>query len=282
MPIKRRMFLTGGMLAVLMPPAFAQTQDVIADLEKTYGGRLGVSILDIPTGRRIAHRANERFALCSTFKVLAAAMILTKVDRGEDALDRRIVYTPDDVVTYSPETAKHVSGGMSLGDICQAALTLSDNTAGNLMLRSVGGPLQLTQFARALGDPVTRLDRVETGLNEATPGDPRDTTTPAAMADNLQRILLGDLLSAGARDQMTRWMVANKTGDQRLRAGLPSDWRVADKTGAGDYAATNDVAVIWPPDRGPRIVTVYFAESPAPVERRNAVIATIGRLAAQI
>jgi beta-lactamase class A len=219
--------------------------------------------------------------MCSTFKVLAAARVLTRVDHGEESLHRRIVYSKEHVVTYSPETEKHAGEeGMTLGEICKAALTLSDNTAGNLMLESFGGPPEVTRFARTLGDDVTQLDRMETALNEAKTGDPRDTTTPAAMLGNLQKIVLGDALSAKSRDQMTAWMTANKTGDKRLRAGLPKDWRVGDKTGAGDNATTNDIAVIWPPGRGPLVVTVYFAESPAPTDARNAVIAEVGRLVA--
>ena len=274
--------------ALASPKAFAQTNidDIktgLADLEKDHGGRLGVCVLDVATGRRIEHRADERFAMCSTFKVLAAGLILTRVDRKEESLDRRIVFSKENVVTYSPETEKHVGGdGMTLGEICKAALTLSDNTAANLMLESVGGPAQVTQFARTLGDEMTRLDRIETGLNEAKPGDPRDTTTPAAMADNLRKIVLGDLLSAPSRDQMIDWMVANKTGDKRLRLGLPKDWRVGDKTGSGEHAQTNDIAVVWPPGRGPIVVTVYFAESAASDEARNTVIAEVGRLAAKI
>jgi beta-lactamase class A len=280
--ITRRLAGLGGLAMALAPRAFAQGPDAIAALERAHGGRLGVCILDVPSGRRLTYRADERFAMCSTFKVLAAAMILTRVDQGADSLDRRIVYTEDDVVTYSPKTAKHAGAGMALGDICQAALTLSDNTAGNLMVQSIGGPSALTAFARALGDKVTRLDRVETALNEAMPGDARDTTTPGAMADDLRRILLGNVLSAASRDQMTRWMMANTTGALRLRAGVPGGWRVADKTGAGDHAATNDIAVIWPPDGGPRIVTVYYAESATAVDDRNAVIAEVGRVAVGI
>ncbi len=277
-----------GIPAALSLTAQAQTQadeiqTGIADLEKDHGGRLGVCALDVATGRRIGHRADERFAMCSTFKVLAAALVLTRVDRAEESLDRRIVYPKDRVVAYSPETENHAGeGGMTLGEICKAALTLSDNTAGNLMLESFGGPAPLTQFARSLGDGVTRLDRIETGLNEATPGDPRDTTTPVAMLDNLRRIVLGDALSARSRDQMTNWMLANKTGDRRLRAGIPGNWRVADKTGGGGHAQTNDIAVIWPPGRGPILVTVYFAESPAADDVRNTVLAEVGRLAVRI
>ncbi len=254
----------------------------LADLEKRNGGRLGVCVIDVGTGRRIEHRADERFAMCSTFKVLAATLVLARVARGDERLDRRIVYSKERVVAYSPETEKHAGEeGMTMGEICEAGLTLSDNTAANLILESFGGPAALTRFARAIGDGVTRLDRIETALNEATPGDPRDTTTPAAMADDLRKALLGDILSASSRDQLAKWMTANKTGDKRLRAGAPKGWRVGDKTGSGDHAATNDIAIIWPPDRQPIIAAVYFAESPAPVEARNAVFADVARLVAR-
>jgi beta-lactamase class A len=288
--ISRRKFLTRSLLAapgVASLPALAHAEagsrQRLAEIEKAHGGRLGVTILDVTRGRRIGHRADERFALCSTFKVLAAALVLTRVDRGEEHLDRRITYTKEQLVTYSPETAKHAGAdGMTLGEICRAGLTLSDNTAGNLMLESFGGPPALTQFARSLGDRVTRLDRSETALNEAAPGDVRDTTTPAAMAENLRQLLLGKLLSPASRAQLADWMVANKTGDKRLRAGIPKDWRIANKTGGGGHATTNDIAVIWPFARGPLVVAVYFAESPASDEARNTVIAEVGRLAAGV
>ena len=221
--------------------------------------------------------------MSSTYKLLAAAFVLARVDRGDDSLDRRIAYSKDTLVAYSPIMEKHVDdGGMTLGEICEAAVTLSDNAAGNLILESLGGPAQFTQFARALGDGLTRLDRVETALNEAKPGDPRDTTTPAAMANNLNRLVLGDALSARSRDQLSAWMVANKTGDKRLRAGIPREWRVGDKTGSGGHAQTNDIAVIWPPDRGPIVVTAYYAESPEPDDVRNKVLAEVGRLAVSL
>ncbi len=287
--ISRRRLLLHGLLAIPAIASFKAAaradvgdwQSAIADLEDQHGGRLGVCVLDSATGRRTAHRGDERFAMCSTFKVLAAALVLTRVDRGEESLDRQIVYSRDKVVAYSPETEKHVGeDGMRLGEICKAALTLSDNTAGNLMLESFGGPPELTLFARGLGDGVTRLDRSETALNEAKPGDPRDTTTPAAMAETLRRIVLGEALSAPSRDQMTAWLAANKTGDKRLRAGLPKDWRVADKTGGGGNGQTNDIAVLWPPGRAPIVVAVYYAESPASDDARNAVVAEVGRLTA--
>ncbi len=287
--ISRRGLLIPGLLAVpavMAQTTLAQTADnnirtSLAGLEKDHGGRLGVCMLDVSSGRRIDRRGDERFAMCSTFKVLAAALILSRVDQKQESLDRRIFYSAQQVVTYSPETSKHADGdGMTLGEICKAGLTLSDNTAANLMLETFGGPPALTQFARAIGDTVTRLDRMETALNEATPGDPRDTTTPSAMAGNLQRIILGDVLSPQSRDQMIQWMTTNKTGDARLRAGLPGDWRIGDRTGSGAHAATNDIAVIWPKGRGPVIVTVYYAESSASDNQRNEVLAAVGRLIA--
>lgn len=216
-------------------------------------------------------------------QLIAAAHVLARVDRGEERLDRRIVYAANDLVTYSPETSRHVGGdGMALSDICAAAITLSDNTAGNLMLASFGGPPGLTRFFRSLGDPVSRLDRKETTLNEATPGDPRDTTTPAAMAQNLQRLLLGDVLTPASRAQLLAWLRANTTGGKRLRAGLPADWRVGDKTGTGDHGAANVVALIEPPGRAPLVVSGYYAESEASDEARNVVWADVGRLVARL
>jgi beta-lactamase class A len=236
-------------------------------------------VLDVATGRRVEHRGDERFAMCSTHKFLAAAFVLQRVDHGEDSLERRIPYAKDNLVTYSPITEKHVGDGMALGALCEAALTLSDNTAANLILETLGGPAGFTSRARALGDDVTRLDRIETALNEAKIGDPRDTTTPAAMAENVRKLVLGEALSAPSREKLANWVIANKTGDKRLRAGIPKGWRVGDKTGTGGAGATNDIAVVWPPDRGPLVVTAYYAESAAPDDEREQVLAEVGRLA---
>jgi beta-lactamase class A len=283
----RRTALASALLAgaaLLSPPAVADAAAAearLADLERTNGGRLGVAILDLATGRRIGRRADERFAMCSTFKLLAASLVLTRVDRGEEHLDRLIPFAKEDVVSYSPVTEKYAGkGGMSVAQICEAALTLSDNTAGNLMLASFGGPRALTAYARSLGDGMTRLDRIETDLNEATPGDPRDTTTPAATLETMRKIMLGDALSEISRAQLIAWLVANKTGGKRLRAGFPKDWRIGDKTGTSGNGATNDLAIIWPPARPPIIVAAYLAESPAPADQREAVLAEVGRIVA--
>jgi beta-lactamase class A len=286
--ISRRELLTIPLLAgpaLLSRPAAADDrngvfQRGVAALERRHGGRLGVAVLDTAGTKPIAHRGDGRFALCSTFKCLAAAFVLARVDREEESLTRRVVYPRDYLVPYSPITEKHVGeGGLTVGEICAAAVTLSDNTAGNLMLDSFGGPAGLTAYMRSLGDNVTRLGRREPTLNEAAPGDPRDTTTPVAMLELLRETVLGTALSASSREQLTAWLVANKTGDKRLRAGVPKGWRVGDKTGSGRNNATNDVAVIWPPGRAPIIVTAYYLEAHASEDERNAVLSEVGRLA---
>jgi beta-lactamase class A len=179
-------------------------------------------------------------------------------------------------------TERHVDAGMTVRELCDAAITLSDNTAANLLLASAGGPAGLTAFARSIGDTRTRLDRWETELNEAAPGDPRDTTTPAAMLHSMREVLLGDVLADGSRAQLVDWLVATRTGDRRLRAGLPDGWRVGDKTGTSGNGIANDVGIAWPPGRGPLLVTAYYDGRPATPEQRDAVIADVGRVVASL
>ncbi len=218
--------------------------------------------------------------MCSTSKFPTAAFVMARVDHKQESLGRRIVYSKDYLVPYSPVTEKHVGGdGLTVGEICGAALTLSDNTAENLLLDTFGGPAALTAYLRSLGDRVTRLDRREPELNTAIPGDPRDTTTPIAMLEILHKIILGTALSASSREQLTAWIVASKTGDKRLRAGMPKGWRVGDKTGSGPNNVTNDIAVAWPPARAPIIVTAYYAGARASDDERNAILAEVGQLA---
>jgi beta-lactamase class A len=247
-------------------------------LEAESGGRLGVAVLDTLTGARIGHHADQPFPMCSTFKLLAVGAILRRVDVHEEELDRRIVFAKTDLVSYSPVTEHHLGGdGMSLAELCEAAMTRSDNTAANLLVASIGGPAKVTAFARTLGDPVTRLDRVEPDLNIGEPGNPRDTTTPEAMASNLRKLVLGEVLSSASRDQLTAWIIGNKTGDARLRAGLPAGWRVGDKTGSGTHGTANDVAVIWPAERAPIIVSVYLTGASGSTDQQNATIAAVAR-----
>lgn len=282
-PLTRRSALIGTALlpAALVPVADSFAADVgvrLKELERTSGGRLGVAALDTGNGKRIEHRAAERFPMCSTFKWLAAAAVLSRVDRGQERLDRRISFSSADLLEYAPVTRARVAdGAMTLGELCDAAVTLSDNTAANLMLATFGGPQGLTAYLRSIGDSMTRLDRNEPTLNEAKPGDVRDTTTPAAMVGDLQRLLLGDALAKPSREQLIDWLVACKTGAARVRAGVPAGWRVGDKTGTGDRGTTNDVAIVWPSGRAPLLVAVYLTETSADADRRNEVIANVAR-----
>ena len=289
--LSRRSCLIGGLtVAAALPglPAEAQDRekaiiDRIADLERQRGGRLGVAILDMATTQTIAYRAKERFPLCSTYKLIAAAFALSRVDRSEERLDRRISYDRSALVPYSPVTQKHADlEGMTVGELCDAAVTLSDNTAGNLLFDSFGGPAALTGYLRSLGDNVTRFDRYEPSLNTALSDDPRDTTTPNAMAELVRKFLFLPTLSPSSRDLLTAWIVGCKTGATRLRGGVPAGWRAGDKTGAGENNSTNDVAVFWPPARSPMIVAAYYTGSATTSDERNAVLLEVGRLAATI
>jgi beta-lactamase class A len=234
--------------------------------------------LDAGSGARAEYRGSERFPMCSTFKFLLAAAVLQRVDTGRSTLGDLISVPAGPLLPNSPITELHAGGTLSAGALCEAALTRSDNTAANLLLDVVGGPSGLTAFARSIGDDVTRLDRTEVALNEAAANDPRDTTSPRAMAADLKSVLLGDVLSSSSRNQLTRWMEANVTGLDRLRATLPKGWRAADKTGSNGEHTTNDVAVIWPVARPPAIVAAYITQCRGHESKRAAMLAEIGRL----
>ncbi len=249
-----------------------------ADIEASVGGRLGVAVLDTASGELAGHRLDERFPMCSTFKFLAVALVLARVDAGQERLDRRIVVAREAVLKWAPVTGKRVGGdGMTVAELCEAAITVSDNTAANLLLASAGGPAGVTAFARRIGDGVTRLDRIEPELNDAIPGNPRDTSTPRAMAQTLRSVLLGGALSDAGRALIVGWMAAATTGAQRLRAGVPFDWRVADKTGTGDRGSTNDIGVLWPPRRAPLVVVAYLTDCKAAADAREAALASVAR-----
>jgi beta-lactamase class A len=289
--ITRRQFLASASAAFIVPSfAYAATpipnqlsgedqlSRELAKIELASTGRLGVAILDTATGIRTLHRGDERFPMCSTFKLVASAAVLARVDARKQRRDQRITFQKTDLVTYSPITQTHTGApGMSLAEICAAAIDYSDNTAANLILANIGGPAGFTQFARSLGDTVTRLDRIETALNESLPNDPRDTTTPSAMVANLNSLLLGNALSASSRNQLIQWLLANTTGGTRLRAGVPATWRVGDKTGTGDHGSTNDIGILWPPNAKPLLVCAYLTGTTASLDQRNATIAAVGR-----
>ena len=254
----------------------------LADIEASVGGRLGLFALDTGTNRTLAHRADERFAMCSTFKWVLAAAILSEVDRGRLSLDERVPYGPRDVLEYAPVTRAHVADGwMTVGALAAAAVTLSDNTAANLLLPKLGGPAGLTAFVRACGDQVTRLDRDEPTLNSNLPGDLRDTTTPRAMVGLMRRLLCdGGALTAGSRDRLLGWLRDCQTCARRLRAGLPATWVVGDKTGSGRSNAVNDVAIAVPPGRAPILIACYTSYSAAALGDVEAAHARVGRLIA--
>jgi beta-lactamase class A len=238
-----------------------ERHDRLIELERKFDARLGVYARATGTGVTVAHRADERFAFCSTFKGLAAAAVLQRNPLSH--LDTVVTYSRDDLLKNASVTPRHVDTGMTIRQLCDAAVRFSDGTAGNLLLRDLGGPAELTAYARSLGDPVTRMDRIEPAITEATPGDPRDTTSPRAFGEVYHRIVLGDALPADKRDFLRDLLERNATpaGAQRIRAGTPQGWRVADKTGTGDYGTLNDIAVVWPPDAAPLVVAIMSSKA---------------------
>ncbi len=288
----RRSLLKNALLGasvLALRPALALADETggaaarLAALERRHGGRLGVAILDTGSGRHVAQRGDERFLMCSTFKLLAVAAVLARVDHGSERLDRRIVFGKDALLAHAPKTTPHVGApGMTVAELCEAAITVSDNTAANLLLASMGGPHAVTAFAHSVGDPQTRLDRTEPDLNVGSPGDMRDTTTPGAMLATMQKVLLWKVLSDASRAHLIAWLRACSTGGAKLRAGIPANWLAGDKTGSGSHDETNDVAIFWPPQRPPILVTAYYVGSSADEAGRNAVMAEVGRIAAAI
>lgn len=285
--IARRQFLqwSGLAMAALVSPVThatllgepaARLRERLSDLERRSGGRLGVSLIDGATGQRIGQRQDERFPMCSTFKFLLAGAVLQRVDRGELALDQRLPVRRADLLSHAPITGRHVGGELSVAELCQATLIWSDNPAANLLLPLVGKPAGLTAFLREIGDPVSRSDRREPELNHYVPGDPRDTTTPAAMAANLQALLLGDVLRPASRQRLTDWLLDNRTGDTCLRAGLPRDWKIGDKTGSDGKHTRNDIAIVWPPGaRAPLLLTAYLTGATVDSAARDAVLQAV-------
>ncbi|WEO93650.1 class A beta-lactamase [Streptomyces sp. FXJ1.172] len=295
-PLARRGLLKAGLAvttaamaagALSAPAASAAAGDQksaaageLSALERRHGARLGVFARNLRTGRTVAHRAGERFAMCSTFKAFAAAAVLR--DHGGCApLDKVIHFPPHDILSNSPRTAEHVDTGMTVADLCAAAIQYSDNAAGNLLLRQIGGPAGLTRFFRSLGDEVSRLDRWETDLGSAIPGDLRDTTTPEALGRSFERLTLGRALSGADRARLVGWLKGNTTSAARFGAGLPRDWVLADKTGTGDYGTANDTAVAWTTRGTPLLLTVLSAKSAQDAAADDALVAEAARILAQ-
>ncbi len=264
--------------ADMISPANEFTSRLSA-LESKNGGRLGVTVISTSGAPLFSYRADERFAMCSTFKALLGAAVLARIDAHRESLDRHIAYTSGDLLDYAPITTKNLKAGhMTVSELVAASIQYSDNTAANLLLASIGGPKELTAYLRSIGDASTRLDRNEPGLNDNVAGDPRDTSTPEAMAATLQKLLVGDHLSPASKEQLKLWMFGNTTGDSKLRAGFDKGWIVGDKTGSGSNGASNDVAIVFPRDVAPFIVTVLYTGSSASGDAKNAVIAEVARI----
>lgn len=270
-----------GLSLMLANQAMAKADDDFAKLEKQSGGRLGVAAIDKASGTRIAYRADERFAMCSTFKFLAAAAVLSRVDKGELKLDKSIAYGKDDLLSYAPVTKEHVAEGhLTLEALCAAAVGVSDNTAANLILKEIGGPAGWTAYARSLGDATSRLDRTEPELNTAVSGDARDTTTPEAMLGNLDAVMIGDALKEASRDKLEDWMVSGTVTGPLIRSGVPKTWQVADKSGSGANGTRNDIGVLYRPNTAPILAAIYTTGSPLDMKGQNKVIADAAALIA--
>ncbi|MGN6817379.1 MAG: class A beta-lactamase [Sphingomonas sp.] len=292
MTLTRREAVLAGAAALALPalaPRDPKARFVagIRKLERGIGGdaRIGVQLIDPVTGRNAAWRAAERFPMCSTFKLLLVGQVLQRIDRGIEH-PARDVAIPATTFPNSPATRDHAGGRLPVRELCAAAMTQSDNTAANLLLESVGGPAALTRFLRSTGDAVTRLDRFETALNEGAPGDPRDTSTPAAMLDTMRRLTVGQVLAPASRKQLLFWMANTVTGADKLRKGLPADWAIGDRTGAGGHNSNNDIGLIWPagrPPARPLFVTAFVTGGPGgDALARNPVHAAIGKLIVEL
>lgn len=234
----------------LADPTFA----ALSSLEKDFGGRLGVYAVDTGSNAMVAHRADERFIMCSTVKTFIVSAILHRRLSEPGLLDKRIHYTQDDVLEWAPVTSKHIAQGMTVSELCDATIRYSDNTGANLLIAALGGPKETEKYLKTLGDNVTHTDRTEDQLN--IPDGDKDTSTPLQMVTNLRTLVLGDGLDPQGRELLTDWVKRNTTGDQSIRAGVPTGWVVGDKTGSGFKGETNDIAVIWPPGRAPIVLAV--------------------------
>jgi beta-lactamase class A len=258
--------------------AAGAAQAQLTKLEQALAGRLGVFALNTANGKQLSYRADEYFPMCSTFKVILASAILKRSTQIDGLMYQRIKYQQSDLVTYSPITERYVKDGMTVDALCAAAIQYSDNTASNLLMQILGGPGAVTTFARSIGDRQFRLDRWETALNSSIPGDRRDTSTPNAMATSLQRLAFGDALEPRLQLQLRVWLQGNTTGAARIRAGVPAEWQVGDKTGTGDYGTANDIGLLWPSRRAPVVVAIYTTQAAKDAKARNDVIASAARI----
>ncbi|MFG3288586.1 class A beta-lactamase [Streptomyces sp. NPDC048179] len=280
----RRTVLTAALGTALPAGTAADPVSRLRALEREHRARLGVFARDTGSGARVRYRAGELFPMCSVFKTLAVAAVLRDLD--EAVLAEVVHYDESDVersggapVTGKPE---NLASGMTVAELCGAAISYSDNTAANLLLEQLGGPVAVTRLSRSLGDRVTRLDRWEPELNSAEPGRVTDTTSPSAIGTSYARLVLGGALDDADRRRLTGWLRANTTGGERIRAGLPEDWTVGDKTGTGGYGTANDVAIAWPPGRAPVVVAVLSTHAEATAESDSALVRAAAEVVADV
>lgn len=271
----RRTLLAAAAVPFIPSPAFATlpVPPGFPTLERSAFCRVGVAAIDTGTGQVYGNRQDERFPFCSTFKTLVGAAVLARSVKEPGFLKKRLRYTQADIKPHSPVSEKHVADGMTTAALCAATIQYSDNAAANILMKELGGPAAITAYARSIGDETFRLDRWETELNTAIPGDERDTTTPLAMARTLQKLLVGDALPPAQRQQLKDWMVGNTTGDARIRAGVPKGAVVGDKTGTGAYGVANDIGVIWLPDRAPIVLAVFTHSTDEKAEPSSEIVA---------
>lgn len=284
---RRQLLLAGAALALTSSLAplrvFAASdtlQRQLAALEEQVNGRIGLALIDNASGHAWSYRGDERFPLCSTFKLLLAAAVLKHSESQPELMQQTLHWTAADHLVWMPVTEQHPQG-MTISDLCAAAIQYSDNLAANVLLKKLGGPAVITDLARKMGDSVTRLDRNEPTLNTAIPGDPRDTTTSLHMAHTVQRLALGDGLKPVQQQQLIAWLKGNTTGKKAIAAALPAGWEIGDKTGSGGYGTTNDVALIWPPGKAPLIMAVYFTQPEPKAKSRQDVLAQVATIALQ-
>ncbi len=268
-------------LMLFVSSSFGMADDWLATLqtiEKETAGRIGVAMVDQASERSWHFNAQQRFPLNSTFKSFACAALLSKEESGEFNLTSTKTIAQQDLVTWSPVTKKHIGKALSYDRLCEAAITLSDNTAANAILEALGGPSGFTQFMRSIGDKATRIDRMEPDLNEGLPGDVRDTTTPIAAIQSLESLLLGSVLKSQSRQRLMQWMIDDKVADSLVRSVLPEGWKIADKSGAGGHGSRGIIAILWPQPDKPVFLAIYLTETNLPFKARNATIAKISKV----
>ncbi len=277
---KRIPIFIGIILYMISMVAFAQPNKLnkeFTQLENTFNGKLGIYAVNTENNMTFQNRANEYFPFQSTVKVVIVADILKKSMTDSHLLQEKIYYPHQKLYYWSPITEKHVAEGITVEELCKAAIMYSDNTAANLLIAKLGGPQAVTDFAHAIGNKIFQLNHIETLLNSVG-GVQDDSSTPKEMALTLQKLTLGSVLAAPQRNLLVTWMKGNTTGDKRIRAGVPKGWIVADKTGSGDYGVTNDIAVIWPAHCAPLVITIYYVSGKQDAPKQEAALASAARL----